>query len=176
MDEQRRASIGATVRTLRESQGKTRQELASAAKISLEMLAKIEQGRKAPSAATLAGLAWGLGIEPPDLAHRANAWEAFATAGASMATLRAGTIAGTLGIRGGPIGASLVGPVGIAAAAGVAAIQRESRKRRQLEALLLSTLEQLTDDDLQDVDLDDIANRLGVDLPDETSTNGSDKS
>lgn len=172
MDEQRRASIGATVRTLREAQGKSRQELASAAKISLEMLAKIEQGRKAPSAATLAGLALGLGIEPPDLAHRANAWEAFASAGASMATLRAGTIAGTLGIRG-PIGSSLVGPVGIAAAAGVAAIQRESRKRRQLEALLLSTLEQLTDDDLQDVDLDDIANRLGVDLPDEASTNGS---
>lgn len=170
MDDERRASIGATVRTLREAHGQTRQELAAAAKISLEMLAKIEQGRKAPSAVTLAALALGLGIEAPDLAQRASAWEAFASAGASMATLRAGTIAGTLGIRGGTIGSSLVAPVGLAAAVGVAAIHHESRKRRQLEALLRSSLAQLTDDDLQSVDLHDIADRLGVEMPAESST------
>jgi transcriptional regulator with XRE-family HTH domain len=175
MDDRRRASIGATVRTLRESQGKSRQELAGLANISLEMLAKIEQGRKAPSAATLAALASSLGIEAPDLAHRASAWEAFASAGASAATLRAGTIAGTLGIRGGPIAPNLAAPVGLAAAVGVA-IHHESRKRRKLEALLHSSLQQLTDDDLQHVDLDDIANRLGVDLPTEAAIDGLDGS
>lgn len=158
------------MRTLREAQGQTRQSLARAAKISVEMLAKIEQGRKAPSAATLAALASGLGIEAPDLAHRASAWEAFASAGASMATLRAGTIAGTLGIRGGPLTSNLAAPVGVAAAAVGIAIHHESRKRRQLEALLLSSLEQLSDDDLQNVDLDDIADRLGVEIPAESTT------
>lgn len=166
MDDQRRASIGATVRTLREAQGQTRQDLAKAAKISVEMLAKIEQGRKAPSAATLAALASGLGLDPPDLALRASAWEAFASAGASMATLRAGTIAGTLGIRGVPVVSSLAAPVGLAAAVSVA-MHSESRKRRQLEALLRSSLEQLTDDDLRNVDLDEIADRLGVEIPEE---------
>lgn len=160
MDDERRQSIGATIRTLREAQGQTRQELAGAAKISLEMLAKIEQGRKAPSAATLAALASGLGLEAPDLAHRANTWQALASAGTSLAALRAGTIAGTLGVG---VGSALVSPFGLTAV-GAYAVHRESRKRRELEELLRSNLNLLSDDDLQD-----IADRIGIEMPPEAS-------
>jgi len=162
MDDERRQSIGATIRTLREARGQTRQDLASAAKISLEMLAKVEQGRKAPSAATLAALAAGLGLEAPDLAHRADAWQALASVGASLAALRAGTIAGTLGVGGAAagLGPALLNPVGLAAVGGAYVVHRESRNRRHLEKFLASNLNRLSDDDLQD-----IADRLGNEIP-----------
>lgn len=165
MKDERRMSLGATVRTLREARGLSRQDLASAAAISVEMLAKVEQGRKAPSAKTLASLASGLGIEAPDLAQRANAWQAFAAAGANGATLRAGTIAGTLGVNGSNVaralglraGAALTPgaalPVGLAVAAGAAgaagasAVRREHRSRRVLEEILRSNLD-MSDDEL----------------------------
>lgn len=161
MDDERRESIGATVRTLREARGQTRRELSSAADISLEMLAKIEQGRKAPSAVTLAALASGLGLEAPELAQRASAWQAFASAGASLAALRAGTIAGTLGISS---GAAAHAAFGIG---GAYLIRRELRNRRVLEELLRSNLK-LSEDDLQD-----IAQQLGVEMPTEPSSGES---
>lgn len=161
MDEERRVSIGATVRTLREAQGQSRQDLARTAKISVEMLAKLEQGRKAPSAATLAALASGLGLEAPDLAHRANAWQAFAALGTSLAGLRAGTIAGTLAVG---VGASVM-PIAAGTVGAYAAVKHEARKRLLLEQLLQTSLEQLSEADLQDVDLHDIAARLGVEMP-----------
>lgn len=164
MEDERRESIGATIRTLREARGKSRQDLADAAEISLQMLAKIEQGSKAPSAATLSRLAHGLGIDTPDLAQRANAWQAFAAAGASRAALRAGTITGTLGAGiGAAVGAVLMPGVSGVATVGALAVHRELRNRRVIEALLRSNLD-LSADDLQDV-----ANQLGVDFPEGTT-------
>lgn len=161
MDDERRESIGSTIRTLREARGLTRQELAAAAEISVQMLAKVEQGRKAPSAATLARLAKSLGIEPPDLAQRASAWQALAATGASPAALRAGTISGSLGLGvGAAVGAALMPAAGVAAV-GAFAVHRELRNRRVIEALLRSNL------DLSAQDLEDIANQLGVEVPTE---------
>jgi hypothetical protein len=58
-------------------------------------------------------------------------------------------------------------PGRLSSEAPASAMHHESRKRRQLEALLRSSLEQLTDDDLQNVDLDEIADRLGIEIPED---------
>src|SRR3954451_19994790 len=82
MEDLQKQSVGAVIRTLREAQGLTRQDLVvrsspePSERVSLEMLAKVGRGKKAPSARTLRKLAAGLGLEPMDLSSRAAKWEA----------------------------------------------------------------------------------------------------
>jgi transcriptional regulator with XRE-family HTH domain len=157
MDDAERQSIGAVVRTLRSAQGLSRQELVERTadkaedRVSLEMLAKVEQGRKAPSARTLRKLANGLGVEPQDLAGRAAEWEAALAAGASSAVLRAVTLAsGRAGMRAAaasPIGALLSGGavVGSAVGAGAYLWGRERAERSVLAAQLEARLKQIVE-------------------------------
>jgi transcriptional regulator with XRE-family HTH domain len=157
MDEAERQSIGAVVRTLRSALGLSRQELVERTadkaedRVSLEMLAKIEQGRKAPSARTLRKLANGLGLEPQDLAGRAAEWEAVRAAGASSAVLRAVTLAsgrsGTRAAATSPVGALLSGGalVGSAVGAGAYLWGRERAERSVLAAQLEARLKQIVE-------------------------------
>ena len=163
MSHERRESLGATIRTLREAKGVSRADLASAAGISIEMLAKIEQGRKGPSAKTLTGLAKALEVETPDLAQRASAWEAMSAAGASTAVLRSGALTGGLGaaISANALRALIPG-VGLAATAGGAAalaIRSELRNRKRVEAALITSIQGLSDEQLLA-----IAQDFGVDV------------
>jgi transcriptional regulator with XRE-family HTH domain len=164
MDEGQRLSIGAVIRTMREALGMTRQELAEAGsadpdqRVSVEMIAKVEQGRKAPSAKTLRKLAAGLGVDPLELSSSAARWEAAAAAGAGLGALRAALTGGTLGARiAAPFGMRTgfgVAPVAlnIAAVAGGLALQ-EGRERAQwarlLEARLAELLERGSPEDIQ---------------------------
>ncbi|HVU72958.1 MAG TPA: helix-turn-helix transcriptional regulator [Mycobacteriales bacterium] len=92
--EAQRRSIGSVVKVLRQAAGLSRAELAlrtadgAAQRVGLEMLAKVEQGRKAPSPATAAKLARALGISPNDLARSAARWESGAAVGVQDAALR----------------------------------------------------------------------------------------
>lgn len=164
MDEGQRKSIGAVVRTMREAMGLTRQELADATsahpteRVSVEMIAKVEQGKKAPSAKTLRKLAAGLGIEPLTLSKSAARWEAAAAAGEGLWDLRAALIGGSLGAR------AAVAPLGVAglgigpvtwplAAVATGLALREGRERdrlaRRLEARLAELLEQASQEEIE---------------------------
>ena len=94
MEEAQRRSIGAVVKVLREAAGLSRPELARrtaeapALRLGQEMLAKVEQGRKAPSPATVAKLAHALGIATTDLVRCAARWESGAAMGVREAVLR----------------------------------------------------------------------------------------
>jgi transcriptional regulator with XRE-family HTH domain len=157
MDDAERRSIGAVVRTLRSAQGLSRQELVERTadeeedRVSLEMLAKIEQGRKAPSARTLRKLAKGLGVEPQDLAGHAAEWEAALAAGASSAVLRAVTLAssrpGTRAAAAFRLGALLPSGalVGSAVGAGAFLLGRERAERAELAAQLEARLKQIVE-------------------------------
>ena len=94
MDEGQRRSLGAVVKVLREAAGLSRSDLARRTsetpgeRIGLEMLAKVEQGRKAPSPASVAKLARALGIATTDLSRSAARWESGASLGVKEASLR----------------------------------------------------------------------------------------
>lgn len=152
MDEDQKRSLGSVVRTLREAQGLTRQDLVERTgadptdRVSLEMLAKVEQGKKAPSARTLRKLAIALGMEPSDLAHRAAWWELNESDGASASLLRLGVTQslamgamGALGTQGLGLAGRAVGraaPAGILALIGSLALNRELADRKAISALL----------------------------------------
>ncbi|WP_407343360.1 helix-turn-helix domain-containing protein [Pengzhenrongella phosphoraccumulans] len=152
MDEDQKRSLGAVVRTLREARGLTRQDLVERTaadpsdRVSLEMLAKVEQGKKAPSARTLRKLAIALGMEPTDLAGRAAWWEVNELDGASAALLRLGVTQGVrlgvsqrraLGVLAGfRVSGGASGAIGGAAALGAAiggiALSKEFADRKSL--------------------------------------------
>ena len=169
MDEDRRHSLGAVVRTLREARGLTRQDLVERTaadpgdRVSLEMLAKIEQGKKAPSARTLRKLAIALGMEPTDLASRAAWWELNELDGASAALLRLGV---TQGAALGALGARRLGTIGrvagplIGAAIGGMALNKEFADRRSLSDWLQEQAKLLTEGSESDVA--EITEILGV--------------
>jgi transcriptional regulator with XRE-family HTH domain len=164
MDDGQRQSIGAVIRTMREAMGLTRQELAEASspqpdeRVSVEMIAKVEQGRKAPSAKTLRKLAAGLGVEPLELSSSAARWEAAAASGAGLGALRAALAAGSLGYRTArvfaPFGAAAgIAVAPVAAVAGGLALHEVRRERaelrRQFEARLTELLERGSPEDIQ---------------------------
>ena len=118
MDEEQRRSLGAVVRTLREASGLTRQDLVDRTaesptdRVSLEMLAKVEQGRKAPSARTMRKLAIALGMEPTELAQAAAWWELSESNGAAASLLRLGITRGSVP---GSASARRLGAIGLVA-------------------------------------------------------------
>jgi transcriptional regulator with XRE-family HTH domain len=150
----RSADVGEVVRALREARGWSRAELARATAarphpVGEVMIAKIEQGARVPSPKRLASLAITLGVEPQDLATRANAWELAKQSLASTATLR--SIA---------LGAVFL-PASVAAgviAAG-AKVTVERTQRRELLRLMKERLER-ADPAVQDV----VAQLLNIDV------------
>ena len=62
-----RTAIGTVLRRLRQGQGRTLQEVADAARVSLPYLSEIERGRKEASSEVLAGICRALGIGLADL-------------------------------------------------------------------------------------------------------------
>src|ERR1700761_7893925 len=60
--------ISKRIKAMRESAGLSQQEVATRADLSLSLVAKLEQGKKAdPRASTLLALAGALGVRPGDL-------------------------------------------------------------------------------------------------------------
>lgn len=125
-------------------------------RVGLEMLAKVEQGRKAPSARTLAKLARALGLEPTELAARAAHWEAGAGAGATTGALRAtvltpwGSVKAANSVSsmagGAVLGsvASLVTPFPLVVGGAIGAMYgRERARKRELVAALEQRLQDL---------------------------------
>ncbi len=138
-----RHGLGAAIRALREAAGLTRQQLVDrmAEPVSVEMLAKVEQGRKTPSARTLERVARALEIDPVDLTARAEAWEAGEAAGMPPLALRQATTIGVAsGVIAGGLGAAAFPLVGAAA---VGFSLREMRERGRWAALLEAKLSDL---------------------------------
>ena len=62
-----RTAIGAVLRRLRQRQGRTLQDVAEAAGVSLPYLSEVERGRKEVSSEVLGAICRALGIGLPDL-------------------------------------------------------------------------------------------------------------
>jgi transcriptional regulator with XRE-family HTH domain len=68
-----RSAIGTVLRRLRHQQGRTLQDVADAAGVSLPYLSEIERGRKEASSEILAGICRALGLALPDLLEQVRA-------------------------------------------------------------------------------------------------------
>jgi transcriptional regulator with XRE-family HTH domain len=94
VDEGQRRSVGRVVKVLREAAGLSRDDLAArtaespSQRLGREMLAKVEQGRKAPSPVSVAKIARALGVPTAELARSAARWESGAAMGVHDAALR----------------------------------------------------------------------------------------
>lgn len=128
----------------------SREELAEQAGVSAVMIAKIEQGVKSPSAATLKGIARAFGLDPMELSDRGALWaEVMGTASASQASLlrvATGTVAAraVLGLAGGATVAATGGAAltGMATGAALAAYYFNQRDRQGWEQALRQSLEE----------------------------------
>lgn len=140
-----RKALGQVIRTLRELDDLSRDELAEKSKLGPDMIAKIEQGVKSPSASALNRIAAALGISAVDLSTRGLAWatakdspEASTAllraiaAGSAVATSFARTSAGSAAVR------AAVTAAGVAGAYYVT----EHQNRRVAEESLRALLEQ----------------------------------
>jgi transcriptional regulator with XRE-family HTH domain len=97
MGDVRKQSMGMTVRTVREAVGLTRKQLhLKSDGVSVEMIAKVEQGQKSPSPETLTRFAKAFGVKPEDLASWASNWEQGLSEGKSASELRAETLGSLL--------------------------------------------------------------------------------
>ena len=68
-----RSAIGTVLRRLRHQQGRTLQDVADAAGVSLPYLSEIERGRKEASSEILASICRALGLALPDLLEQVRA-------------------------------------------------------------------------------------------------------
>jgi hypothetical protein len=152
--------------------------------MSLEMLAKVEQGKKAPSASNLRKLATALGMEPTDLASRAAWWELNELEGASGSLLRLGVtqwLAGGARLphrgRGGALGAAAVAVpligTGVVGAVAGAAVAKEFANRRALAAWLRKQANLVTEGSAHDVE--QITQELGFALRDSQGPTDDDR-
>lgn len=172
------ADLGEIVRTLREAKGWTRAQLAAKTAamshpVGEVMIAKIEQGARAPSTKTLTSLAAAFGVPPEELAARATAWELAKASLAPKAALGAiamgqgvGAVAGATSA--GALGAGALaglgmalGPISAAGLIGARAVSARNSLRRQQLVGLLERLEH-ADPAVQD----EIAQRFGMSLVD----------
>ncbi|MDF2093613.1 helix-turn-helix transcriptional regulator [Knoellia sp. 3-2P3] len=148
MEASERKTLGDVIRSLREASGMTRPELAKTAGVGVDMVAKVEQGAKAPSAKTLRGLATALGVEPIELSSRAATWAALSADKTAPADALRRV---ALGATAGPFRSVAVSNTqlrayrGIKAIAGIAATLKPSLEdvdRRQVEDALRALLEE----------------------------------
>lgn len=89
-----RSAIGTVLRRLRQSQGRTLQDVARAAGVSMPYLSEIERGRKEASSEILAGICRALGIDLPELLDQVRA-ELLRTSTTSPTMRRPGPRVGT---------------------------------------------------------------------------------
>lgn len=117
-----RKALGDVIRALRQLEGLSREELGERAELGVDMIAKVEQGAKAPSASALKRLAAALGLDPIELSNRGLVWATMKDSPeASTALLR--TVA-TAGMKAFPAMSRAKGgtPASVAAAAAAAAL------------------------------------------------------
>lgn len=177
MEDLRRVSIGSTVRTLRETLALSRQELSERsaddprARVTVEMIAKVEQGKRAPSGMTLRKLALALGLQPEELSTQATIWETGAASGFSDTQLRANATRMLISRGGGKsaalglAGALLAGPGGAVAGVAFAALTSASVRKHDDEAIrhaLRIRLDELLATGTPE-QLHEIAETLGID-------------
>lgn len=163
MDPKERKTLGEVIRALREANGLSRPDLAKGAGLSVDMIAKVEQGAKAPSATKLASIAGALGVLPRDLSSRAAMWATIAaTPNANPSALTRIALGDT-----GNIAASLaplaLGPTGVALSlffGGQLAIS-EVRDRARIERALRLVEERLAKAKTAE-ELEEIAERLSA--------------
>lgn len=136
-----RKSLGQVIRALRELDGLSRDELAARSGLGSDMIAKVEQGAKSPSASALNRIASTLGVSAVELSNRGLTWATFKDSPeASTALLR--TIATGSSIA---ISAARYGAAGVVGAAGVryaADWKRRKDAEKALRALLERRLEE----------------------------------
>lgn len=150
-----RKALGQVIRALRELEGLSREELAEGAALGPDMIAKIEQGAKAPSGAALKRISSALGVTSVELTSRSLSWMSLQDGpDASGATLRAiATGIPLMRAVGGKAG-GLVGGVGLVLGTAAAATVRAAAKERSdVEAALRAELERRIQqaDNLQDL-------------------------
>ena len=152
--ETERKALGQVIRALRELAGLSRQELAEGADLGVDMIAKVEQGAKAPSAAALKRIASALGCDPIELSNRGLLWaEMEGSPEASVALLRhiatGASVAGpvvrrALGLRSTSApGLQVLAAVAAGTSAAGYAFAREKRTRNEIEKDLRRRLQEL---------------------------------
>lgn len=150
-----RKGLGQVIRTLRELNEMSRANLAEEADLGVDMIAKVEQGVKSPSARTLKRLAMALGVDAVELSQRGVEWALLlGTAAESSGALRG--IATGVGVRAGSAAAGVIGTLGLTA--GAFALNRLDR--RQTEMALRHMLEQRLVEAQSDEELENIVSAL----------------
>ena len=156
-----RKALGQVIRALRELEGLSREELGGKADLGVDMIAKIEQGAKAPSAGALKRIASALGLDPIDLSNRGLLWAAMKDSPESSTALlrnvatgadafafpalelaRGMAPAAARAIKAAPLPASLI--AGAAGAAGVAGLAylKDKTSKSEIKAALRKRLEE----------------------------------
>jgi transcriptional regulator with XRE-family HTH domain len=175
-----RKGLGQVIRALRELEGMSRDDLAERSKLGVDMIAKVEQGAKSPSAGALNRIAEALGVDPVELSNRGLAWakmldspdasnallRAISTSsGVAYSALRAGRVAVPRGAAALPAGLA-IGAAGAAGAAGFAYLA-DKKVRKDAEDALRKLLEQRLKDASTPEDLAQLAEALETPLPGE---------
>ena len=139
-----RKSLGQVIRVLRELEGLTRAELAEEAELSVDMIAKIEQGAKTPSGSALKRISEALSITSKELTSRSLAWlqvleSNMAGNSALLRTIALGApLAGRLGAR----GPAWMSGTAIALGAAASIVQLKDAERAAREKALRATFEE----------------------------------
>lgn len=154
-------ALGQVIRALRELEGLTRAELGDRAELGPDMIAKVEQGAKAPSTSALRRIASALGVTPIELSDRGLIWSTLrANSEASTALLRS-VATGTFR-AGAPfnyLGAGAM--VGAAGGAIAGAVRRSGeRDRARVEESLRELLDQRLAEAQTVEELDEIAQAI----------------
>jgi len=87
-----RSAIGTVLRRIRHGQGRTLQDVARAAGVSMPYLSEVERGRKEVSSEILAGICRALGIALPDLLAEVQAELLRSTVGRPTGRRRSPTV------------------------------------------------------------------------------------
>ena len=156
-----RKALGQVIRALRELDGLSRDQLAHKALLGVDMVSKIEQGRKTPSAAALNRLAAALGLGAIDLSNRALLWAALRESPQASAGLLRLVATGSSSVSPAAILARSVTPVAAGAAMGAAAAGlsyfADKRSRGEIEDALRELLERRLEQASTEQDLADLA-------------------
>lgn len=177
-----RKGLGQVIRALRELEGMSRDDLAARSDLGVDMIAKVEQGAKSPSAAALNRIAQALGVDAVELSNRGLAWASLldspqastallravsTTPGVAYSVLRGGRAAIPAVARGAVLPAGLA--IGAAGAAGLAYFA-DKKMRKDAEDALRKLLEQRLKDAATPEDLAQLAEALESPHPETEST------
>ena len=163
--------LGQVIRALRELKDMSRGDLAEAAGLGVDMVAKVEQGAKRPSTGALKRIGQALDVDAVELSARGLQWAGLRTAGEASTGLlqqvatgspwRAVTGAAAMGAAARALITPLT-PVGLASVPLAAAALQASRQRdrRAMENVLRAALEDRLSQARTEEDLRRIAKAL----------------